>query len=184
MTSTALTVRPVATSADRKAFVEFAWEVYKDDPAWIPPLKDEVHGLLNPKKNPWFEHAKAQLWLAERGDQVVDLGADPPDGLAAALGKPQLCLRMFEPGVLLRVEQAVNLVLQRRDPGRVVLVSLPREIDESLAVGTSRDWADGEDVGAHARWLARLWQNRQQRSLKRHYDATISCQLVLIGYAI
>ena len=71
MTSTALTVRPVATSADRKAFVDFAWEAYKDDPAWIPPLKDEVHGLLNPKKNPWFEHAKAQLWLAERGDQVV-----------------------------------------------------------------------------------------------------------------
>jgi len=55
----------------RKAFVDFAWEVYKDDPAWIPPLKDEVHGLLNPKKNPWFEHARAQYWLALRGDRVV-----------------------------------------------------------------------------------------------------------------
>src|ERR1044072_7555822 len=55
----------------RKAFVDFAWEVYKDDPAWVPPLKDEVHGLLNPKKNPWFEHARAQYWLALRGDKVV-----------------------------------------------------------------------------------------------------------------
>lgn len=55
----------------RKAFVDFAWEVYKDDPAWIPPLKDEVHGLLNPKKNPWFGHARAQYWLALRGEKVV-----------------------------------------------------------------------------------------------------------------
>ena len=64
-------VRPVATKADRKAFVDFVWDVYRDDPAWVPPLKDEVHGLLDPKKNPWFEHARAELWLAERSGRVV-----------------------------------------------------------------------------------------------------------------
>ena len=67
-----MTVQPVEQVKNgRKAFVDFAWEVYKDDPAWIPPLKDEVHGLLNPKKNPWFEHARAQLFLALRGEKVV-----------------------------------------------------------------------------------------------------------------
>src|SRR4026209_1705959 len=71
MNSSALTVRPIDSKADRKKFVDFAWDVYRDDPAWVPPLKDEVHGLLDPKKNPWFQHAKAQLWLAERGDKVV-----------------------------------------------------------------------------------------------------------------
>ena len=25
---------------------------YKDDPAWVPPLKDEVHGLLDPQEEP------------------------------------------------------------------------------------------------------------------------------------
>ena len=69
--NTPLTIRPVETKADRKTFVDFAWAVYKDDPAWIPPLKDEVHGLLTPGKNPWFDHAKAQLWLAERGGTIV-----------------------------------------------------------------------------------------------------------------
>ena len=69
--SSAVTIRPVETKKDKKAFVDFAWEVYKDDPAWIPPLKDEVHGLITPGKNPWFEHARAQLWLAERGGKVV-----------------------------------------------------------------------------------------------------------------
>ena len=64
-------IRPVASAADRRAFVDLVWEVYKDDPAWIPPLKSEVHGLLSPKKNPWFLHAKAQLWLATRGARVV-----------------------------------------------------------------------------------------------------------------
>jgi len=65
------TIRPVESKADRKAFVDFAWEVYRDDPHWIPPLKDEVHGLLDPKKNPWFGHGRAQLWLAERNGKVV-----------------------------------------------------------------------------------------------------------------
>ena len=71
MNSTPVTVRPATTKKDRKAFVDFAWTVYKDDPAWVPPLKDEVHGLITPGKNPWFEHARAQLWLAERAGRIV-----------------------------------------------------------------------------------------------------------------
>ena len=56
MSGAPVTVLPVEQVKNgRKAFVDFAWEVYRDDPAWVPPLKDEVHGLLNPKKNPWFE---------------------------------------------------------------------------------------------------------------------------------
>ncbi|HET9810363.1 MAG TPA: N-acetyltransferase, partial [Sphingomicrobium sp.] len=66
-----LVIRPVETKADRKAFVDLAWTVYRDDPAWVPPLKDEVHGLITPGKNPWFEHAKAKFWLAERGGHPV-----------------------------------------------------------------------------------------------------------------
>ncbi|QNM82004.1 N-acetyltransferase [Sphingomonas sabuli] len=66
-----ITIRAVETKADRKAFVDLAWDVYRDDPAWVPPLKDEVHGLITPGKNPWFEHARARLWLAERGGRPV-----------------------------------------------------------------------------------------------------------------
>jgi GNAT superfamily N-acetyltransferase len=69
--SAPLTIRPVETRADKKAFVNLAWDVYRNDPAWVPPLKDEVHGLITPGKNPWFEHAKAKFWLAERGGKVV-----------------------------------------------------------------------------------------------------------------
>ena len=84
----AVTIRPVKSKKDRKAFVDFAWEVYKDDPAWIPPLKDEVHGLITPGKNPWFEHARAQLWLAERGGKVVGrISAQVDDLVLEYMGK-------------------------------------------------------------------------------------------------
>jgi hypothetical protein len=66
-----LSIRRVESRADRKAFVDFAWDVYRDDPYWVPPLKDEVHGLLDPKKNPWFGHGRAALWLATRGGRPV-----------------------------------------------------------------------------------------------------------------
>jgi hypothetical protein len=72
MSASPLTIQPLElVKGGRKAFVDFAWEAYKNDPAWVPPLKDEVHGLLNPKKNPWFEHARAQFWLAFRDGKAV-----------------------------------------------------------------------------------------------------------------
>ena len=67
----AITIRPANTKADRKAFVELPFRLYKDDPNWIPPLKDEAYGVITPGKNPFFEHAEVQLYLAERAGQVV-----------------------------------------------------------------------------------------------------------------
>ena len=67
----ALTIRPVVTKADRKAFVDLVWRVYRDDSAWVPPLKSEVTGLITPGENPWFEHGRAKFWLARRDGEVV-----------------------------------------------------------------------------------------------------------------
>jgi len=97
MNSTPVTIRPMVSKADRKAFVGFAWDVYRADPAWISPLKDEVHGLLNPKKNPWFEHARAQLWLAERGAEVVGrISAQVDDLVLEHMGEGTGQWGMFE----------------------------------------------------------------------------------------
>jgi len=67
----AITIRPVLTKADRKAFVDLPFRLYRDNPNWVPPLKDEAMGLITPGKNPFFEHAVAQLFLAERDGRVV-----------------------------------------------------------------------------------------------------------------
>jgi GNAT superfamily N-acetyltransferase len=66
-----LAIRPVSSAADRRAFVDLPFRLYADDPNWVPPLKTEVHGLLDSKKNPWFEHAEAGLFLAERDGCTV-----------------------------------------------------------------------------------------------------------------
>jgi hypothetical protein len=97
MSSAPVTIRKVQGKADRKAFVDFAWEVYKDDPAWVPPLKDEVHGLITPGKNPWFEHARAELWLAERSGKVVGrISAQVDDLVQEHMGKGTGQWGMFE----------------------------------------------------------------------------------------
>ncbi|HEX8644010.1 MAG TPA: N-acetyltransferase [Allosphingosinicella sp.] len=66
-----LTVRPVEDNADKKAFVDLAYALNRGDPHWVPPLKTEVHGLITPGDNPWFEHAEAELFLAERDGRPV-----------------------------------------------------------------------------------------------------------------
>ena len=66
-----VTIRPVESRADRKAFVDLAFRLNASDRSWVPPLKSEVHGLITPGKNPWFEHAEAALFLAERDGRAV-----------------------------------------------------------------------------------------------------------------
>lgn len=67
----ALRIRPVETKADKKAFIDLAYRLNTDDPNWIPPLRDEVRGLITPGDNPWFEHAEAAFFLAERDAAIV-----------------------------------------------------------------------------------------------------------------
>jgi hypothetical protein len=78
------TIRPVITKADRKAFVDLPYRLYANDPNWVPPLKDEVHALITPGKNPWFEHGEAQLFLAEGAGRVTGRISAHIDHLALA----------------------------------------------------------------------------------------------------
>ncbi|MCW1428687.1 N-acetyltransferase [Novosphingobium sp. JCM 18896] len=71
MASAEVSILPVTTKADRKAFIDLAYRLNASDPHWVPPLRADVEELLNPAKNPFFEHAEVQLFLAYRGGQVV-----------------------------------------------------------------------------------------------------------------
>lgn len=50
----------------------------------MPPLRGEALAAITPGKNPWFEHGKAQLFLAERGGRVVGRISGHYDELALA----------------------------------------------------------------------------------------------------
>ncbi|HEX5036542.1 MAG TPA: N-acetyltransferase [bacterium] len=66
-----LTIRPVETASDREKFIRLPWKIYKDDPAWVPPLLKERREFLDPKKNPYFQHADVVLFLAEKDGEPV-----------------------------------------------------------------------------------------------------------------
>lgn len=58
-------VRPLANAADMRAFIDVAWSIYADDPAWVPPLKLERR-LHFSRYNPFLAHGAWQGWLAYR----------------------------------------------------------------------------------------------------------------------
>lgn len=88
MSEQQISVRQVATRADRKAFVELAYRLNRADPNWVPPLKTEVRALIDPARNPWFQHAEAAFFLAERGGQPVGRISAQVDQLVLAEDAP------------------------------------------------------------------------------------------------
>lgn len=66
-----LTILPVDTPAQRHIFVDMAWDVYRDFPLWVPPLKSQELELLTPGKHPYWEQAEGQLFLALRDGRPV-----------------------------------------------------------------------------------------------------------------
>ena len=90
-----LTITPVTSKSDRKAFVDLPFRLYKDDPYWVPPLKGEALGLITPEKNGWYSHAKAQLFLAHEGGRIVGRISAHLDTLALEMPAE----RGFGPGV-------------------------------------------------------------------------------------
>ncbi|HLF72285.1 MAG TPA: N-acetyltransferase [Dehalococcoidia bacterium] len=64
-------VLPVSTKAEREAFLRLPWRLYKDFPGWVPNLLLLQRDVINEKKNPFFEHGEAQLFLARREGEYV-----------------------------------------------------------------------------------------------------------------
>jgi GNAT superfamily N-acetyltransferase len=69
--SVSVEVRPVRSRADLMRFIRLPWRIYSNEPNWVPPLIFERRRFLDPRKNPWFEHAEAELFLAWRGRRPV-----------------------------------------------------------------------------------------------------------------
>jgi GNAT superfamily N-acetyltransferase len=67
----AVQIDPVRGDSDLTAFLTFPWRVYQGDPHWVPPLLSERRALLDPKRNPFFQHARVEYFLARRDGQVV-----------------------------------------------------------------------------------------------------------------
>ncbi len=54
----------VRTRKQLREFIYFPFQLYKDNPYWIPPLIMDEYNTLDKKKNPAFEYCDATYWLA------------------------------------------------------------------------------------------------------------------------
>jgi len=64
-------VSEVLGASDLEAFVGLPYELHRRDPGWTPMLRRDVRVLLDPARNPFFEHADRRLLLARLAGRVV-----------------------------------------------------------------------------------------------------------------
>jgi GNAT superfamily N-acetyltransferase len=65
-----ISILPVQTEADKRAFYKFAFRVYHRDPNWVPPLWSQRKEYLD-KKAAFFSYGEGDFWLAKDGKNVV-----------------------------------------------------------------------------------------------------------------
>lgn len=68
---TRIRIQPVVTENHLQEFIRLPWRIYAGDPNWVPPLISQMQKRLDVKRNPFFKHARRELFLAYRGQTVV-----------------------------------------------------------------------------------------------------------------
>jgi hypothetical protein len=79
-----IAITEVGDDATRAEFVDVLYRLSADDPNFVPQLRSEEIERYTPGGNPYFEHARAALFLARRGDEAVGRIAAHIDELALA----------------------------------------------------------------------------------------------------
>src|SRR5919199_6505040 len=64
-------VRPVDGKRELDAFIKLPWRLYRNEPNWVAPLVFERRQFLDRRRNPFFEHAEAEYFLAWRDGRPV-----------------------------------------------------------------------------------------------------------------
>jgi GNAT superfamily N-acetyltransferase len=64
-------ISTVQSKKDLMNFIKFPWDIYKNDPYWVPHLIMDRKKILDKKKNPFFLHAEAEYFLAKRDNKIT-----------------------------------------------------------------------------------------------------------------
>jgi GNAT superfamily N-acetyltransferase len=61
----------VQNKREQRLFLEFPWQVYRDDPLWVPPLLPERVKALDPRRGVFFTRGIAESFIAWRDGKPV-----------------------------------------------------------------------------------------------------------------
>ena len=64
-------IKQITNKKEIDEFINYPYELYKNDSNWVPPLRIERQEFFNPKKNPYFEHAEVVYFLAYKENKIV-----------------------------------------------------------------------------------------------------------------
>jgi GNAT superfamily N-acetyltransferase len=64
-------IKEINTLNELKQFIHFPFDLYRDNPNWVPTLVVDETNTLCRDKNPAFEYCDAKYWLAYQDGQVV-----------------------------------------------------------------------------------------------------------------
>jgi GNAT superfamily N-acetyltransferase len=57
--------------AQLEQFIRMPFKLYRDDPRWVPPLVSAEMKMMDPKRNPFYDHAEAAHIMIERDGRLV-----------------------------------------------------------------------------------------------------------------
>jgi GNAT superfamily N-acetyltransferase len=71
--SAPLRIDTATSPREVRAFIDVPWRLFDAarHPQWVPPLRIAVRDALDARRNPFYEAAARQLFVARRGDRVV-----------------------------------------------------------------------------------------------------------------
>jgi GNAT superfamily N-acetyltransferase len=64
-------ILPVETAAQRKDFATFPWQIYRNDPLWVPPLLNERIKAIDPDRGVFFQRGVAEFFMALKDGKLA-----------------------------------------------------------------------------------------------------------------
>ncbi|MEO8316129.1 MAG: dATP pyrophosphohydrolase [Pseudomonadota bacterium] len=117
-----ITIVPVRSPAELKRFIRLPARICAQDPNFVPPLEMERLDALQPGKNPYFEHAEAQFFLAVCGGRDVGRISAHIDRLVKdpSIGHFGLIVAEDDPAVFAALFAAAESWLKERGKSKVI----------------------------------------------------------------
>ena len=141
-------LQTVRNRKDLRAFIQFPYDLYRDDPLWIAPLRSEQWAQFDPKKNPMLDHCETELFLLKDKGKVIGRCSAFIDRLAEDYcGKPFGLFGSYE---CIEVEEATHMLLSA---AKDWLIKRGMKSMRGPWSFTSREW--GRERGQVEYWMRR-----------------------------
>ncbi len=54
-----------------KKFIQFPFDLYKNNPYWVPQMRSDTRNLMNKAEHPFYQHSEADFFIAEKNGKIA-----------------------------------------------------------------------------------------------------------------